>query len=116
MSLRQTAPWSSRFAPLPSAFLVVAVVIVPLIVLVVETVDDPWSVWSRPGVTGAVWFSIWQGALSTIITLAVGLVPTWILARFPVRGRPILMAVFTAPFVLPTVVVGAAFLALLPTS
>ncbi|NBU56102.1 MAG: iron ABC transporter permease [Acidimicrobiia bacterium] len=116
VSLRQTAPWSSRFAPLPSAFLVVAVVIVPLIVLVVETVDDPWSVWSRPGITGAVWFSVWQGALSTVITLAVGLVPTWILARFPVRGRPILMAVFTAPFVLPTVVVGAAFLALLPTS
>ncbi len=108
--------WSPSLGPAPSALLITAVVIVPLAVLVVETVDDPWSVWSRPGVSRAVWFSIWQGALSTFITLGVGLVPTWILARYQVRGHPMLMAVFTAPFVLPTVVVGAAFLAVLPAS
>jgi thiamine transport system permease protein len=107
---------TQRLAPIPSALLVTAVVLVPLIVLVVETVDDPWSVWSRPGVGRAVWFSVWQGALSTLATLAIGLVPTWILARHPVRGRRFLMALFTVPFVLPTVVVGAAFLALLPSS
>jgi len=107
---------TSRLCTAPGVSLVVAVVIVPLVVLVTETVNDPWSVWSRPGVTRAVWFSIWQGALSTVITLVVGLVPTWILARYPVRGRSVLMAVFTTPFVLPTVVVGAAFLALLPSS
>lgn len=111
-----SSAWSPRLSPIPSALLVTAVVLVPLVVLVVETVDDPWSVWTRPGVGRAVWFSIWQGALSTLITLAIGLVPTWVLAHYPVRGRSILMAVFTAPFVLPTVVVGAAFLAVLPTS
>jgi thiamine transport system permease protein len=100
----------------PGAAIVVAVTLIPLVVLVVETVDDPVSVWSRSGVRDAVWFSVWQGLLSTALTVIVGLVPTWILARHRVRGHRVLLAVFTVPFVLPTVVVGAAFLALLPDS
>ena len=63
------------------------------------------------------WFTTWQAAVSTVLTLVVGLLPG-------VRARPAtasagaapLMAVTTVPFVLPTVVVGAAFLALLPQS
>lgn len=116
MTGRSTLPWTSRLASLPSAALVAAVVIVPLVILVTETVDDPLSVWSRPGVGRAAWFSVWQGALSTVATVAIGLVPTWVLARHRVRGRSFLMAIFTVPFVLPTVVVGAAVLAVLPSS
>lgn len=98
----------------PGVLLVVTATLIPLVVLVVQTVDDPFTVWSRPGVASAVWFSVWQGLVSAVITVTVGLVPTWILARHRVRGRRFLLAVFTVPFVLPTVVVGAAFLALLP--
>ena len=100
----------------PGAALVVVATLIPLVVLVVQTVDDPFSVWSRPGVADAVRFSIGQGLLSAVLTVAVGLVPTWILARHRVRGHRVLLAAFTVPFVLPTVVVGAAFLALLPDS
>lgn len=96
--------------------IVVGATLIPLVVLVVETVDDPFSVWSRPGVRDAVWFSVWQGLLSAALTVMVGLIPTWVLARHRVRGHRFLLAVFTIPFVLPTVVVGAAFLALLPDS
>jgi thiamine transport system permease protein len=103
-----------RIGAAPGAGLVVVATLIPLGVLVVETVDDPVSVWSKPGVADAVWFSIWQGLLSAVLTVVVGLVPTWILARHRVRGHRVLLAVFTVPFVLPTVVVGAAFLALLP--
>ncbi|MEN9803977.1 MAG: hypothetical protein RIS41_824 [Actinomycetota bacterium] len=103
-----------RIGAAPGAGLVVVTTLIPLLVLVVETVDDPLSVWSRPGVVDAVWFSVWQGALSATLTMVIGLVPTWILARHRVRGHRFLLATFTVPFVLPTVVVGAAFLALLP--
>ncbi|MEY3681013.1 MAG: hypothetical protein RL547_1626 [Actinomycetota bacterium] len=105
-----------RLPTIPGLLLVAVATLVPLVVLVIETVDDPRSVWSRPGVADAAWFSVWQGLLSTSLTVAIGLVPTWILARRRVRGRRFLLAVFTVPFVLPTVVVGAAFLAVLPTS
>jgi thiamine transport system permease protein len=63
---------------------------------------------------GIVWFTAWQAAASTVLTLVVGTLPAYVLARYSFRGRRMLMAATTVPFVLPTVVVGAAFLALLP--
>ncbi|MCU1368160.1 MAG: putative thiamine transporter permease protein [Ilumatobacteraceae bacterium] len=62
------------------------------------------------------WFTAWQAAISTAATVVVGLVPAWLLARYEFVGRRWLTALITVPFVLPTVVVGAAFLALLPRS
>ncbi|MEY2445428.1 MAG: thiamine transport system permease protein, partial [Ilumatobacteraceae bacterium] len=62
------------------------------------------------------WFTAWQALVSTVLTLIAGLLPAYVLARYSFRGRRLLMAVTTVPFVLPTVVVGAAFIALLPAS
>ncbi|MGD9703494.1 MAG: ABC transporter permease [Acidimicrobiia bacterium] len=61
-----------------------------------------------------VWFTFWQAAVSTVLTVVVGLVPAYVLARFRFAGRRTVLALVTVPFVLPTVAVGAAFLALLP--
>ncbi|MEY2416899.1 MAG: thiamine transport system permease protein [Ilumatobacteraceae bacterium] len=65
---------------------------------------------------GIIWFTVWQAFASTVLTLVVGLLPAYVLARYSFRGRRLMMAATTVPFVLPTVVVGAAFLALLPNS
>ena len=62
------------------------------------------------------WFTTWQAIVSTALTIAIGLVPAWVLSRYEFRGRRAITALVTVPFVLPTVVVGAAFLALLPAS
>ena len=62
------------------------------------------------------WFTTWQALVSTVATIAIGLIPAWLLARYEFTGRRALTALVTVPFVLPTVVVGAAFLALLPDS
>lgn len=61
-----------------------------------------------------VWFTLCQAVVSTAVTVAVGLLPAFVVARFDFRGRSALVGVLTAVFVLPTVVMGAAFLALLP--
>ena len=53
---------------------------------------------------------------STVATLAIGLFPAWAISRFTFPGRRLLSGALTAVFVLPTVVVGAAFVALLPDS
>jgi len=63
-----------------------------------------------------VWFTLWQAVASTAITIALGLLPAAAVARFDFRGRSLLIGLLTAVFVLPTVVMGAAFLALLPDS
>jgi thiamine transport system permease protein len=67
-----------------------------------------------PGVGAVLWFTAWQAVVSTLLTLAVGFVPAYLLGRYRFPGRRALLALVTVPFMLPTVVVGAAFLALLP--
>jgi thiamine transport system permease protein len=60
-----------------------------------------------------IWFTTWQAALSTALTLALGLPVAYVFARFQFPGKTLLRALTTIPFVLPAVVVAAAFLALL---
>jgi thiamine transport system permease protein len=59
------------------------------------------------------WFSTWQALLSTALTLAIGLPAAYVFARYDFLGKPLLRAIATVPFVMPTVVVAAAFKALL---
>jgi len=58
------------------------------------------------------WFTLWQAALSTALTLLVALPGAYVVARYRFRGRALVRALVVVPFVLPTVVVGSAFLAL----
>jgi thiamine transport system permease protein len=59
------------------------------------------------------WFTIWQALLSTAFAVVLGLPLAFVLARYRFRGRSLVESLLVVPFVLPTVVVGAAFLALL---
>ena len=66
-----------------------------------------------PIVRKALGFTIWQATLSTLITLLIGLPGAFLLARYDFRGKSLLQALAGIPFVLPTLVVAAAFFALL---
>ncbi len=59
------------------------------------------------------WFTIWQAALSTLLTLSLALPGAYVFARYHFPGKNLLRAVTTIPFVLPTIVVANAFTALL---
>lgn len=82
-------------------------------------VDGHWrlgrigEVLTDPAVLDILWFTAWQAAASTALTLAVALPGAYVFARFAFPGKRLLRAVVTVPFVLPTVVAGSAFLALL---
>ncbi len=67
----------------------------------------------RPSTAEVVRFTLWEATLSTALTLAVGLPLAQVLSRHRFRGRGLLQAVLVVPFVLPTVVVAAAWTALL---
>jgi thiamine transport system permease protein len=66
-----------------------------------------------PSLRHVLWFTIWQAAVSTALTLLVALPGAYVVSRYRFRGRSVVRALVTVPFVLPTVVVGAAFVALL---
>ncbi|GHF49260.1 iron ABC transporter permease [Streptomyces mashuensis] len=81
--------------------------------------DGQWQlgrvgdVLTDPAIGHVLWFTTWQAAASTALTLLVALPGAYVFARLDFPGKGVLRAVVTVPFVLPTVVAGSAFLALL---
>jgi len=81
-------------------------------------VDGAWQlgrigeVLAQSDIRHVLWFTTWQALASTALTLLIALPGAYVFARFDFPGRQVLRAVVTVPFVLPTVVVGTAFLAL----
>ena len=77
-----------------------------------------WSaltrVFGEPVIWRVAWFTCWQAAASTALTLAAAAPITYALSRFSFRGRHAVLALVGVPFVLPTVVVAVAFQATLP--
>ncbi len=67
----------------------------------------------RPSLRGAIWFTLWQATASTLATLMIAMPAAYVFARFAFPGKSFFRAAITVPFVLPTVVVGAAYLAML---
>ena len=61
----------------------------------------------------ALGFTFWQAILSTIFTLAIGLPGAYLFAHYNFRGKSLLQALTGIPFLMPTLVVAAAFNALL---
>ena len=72
----------------------------------IESLLSPWG-WQVLG------FTVWQAALSTLLTLLFGLPAAYLLGRYEFRGKALVRALSGIPFVMPTLVVAAAFNALL---
>jgi thiamine transport system permease protein len=108
---------------LPLAFLALFYVYPLLSILRVSFSEDP--VLGGGGLSAAgsallqgsfwsvAWFTTWQAALSTLLTVLAGLPMAYVFATYRFRGKSLLHALLTIPFVMPTVVVASAFLALL---
>jgi thiamine transport system permease protein len=66
---------------------------------------------------GYIWrvlgFTLWQALLSTLLTLLLGLPGAYVFARYAFPGKAFVRALAGVPFVMPTVVVAAAFAALI---
>lgn len=81
-----------------------------------ERVWDPSPLkrlFSTPYFLRVLWFTTWQAALSTLLALVTAVPAALVFARYRFFGKRLLQALTTVPFVLPTVVVAAAFQALL---
>jgi thiamine transport system permease protein len=58
-------------------------------------------------------FTVGQAGLSTLLTLLAGMPAAYVFAHYEFRGKSLLRALTTIPFVMPTMVVAAAFSAFL---
>ncbi|MBA2283261.1 MAG: iron ABC transporter permease [Acidimicrobiia bacterium] len=66
----------------------------------------------EPATRSVLRFTLVQALASTVVTLVVALPAAWVLGRIDFRGKAAYRVAVTVPFVLPTVVVSAAMLAL----
>jgi thiamine transport system permease protein len=105
---------------LPLAFLAYFFVYPLMTVLVTGFMSDGnfdlaamQTVLGRRALLNVAWFTLWQATASTLLTIVVALPAAGVMARYDFPGKRLLRAAIVVPFVLPTVVVGSAFLALL---
>lgn len=83
------------------------------------TTDGRWDlgnvskVFTTSSTLRILWFTAWQAALSTILALALALPAAYVFTRYRFPGKSLIQSLIAVPFVLPSVVVAAAFSALL---
>ncbi|CAB4897085.1 unannotated protein [freshwater metagenome] len=96
---------------------VLVMIALPVLAVLLRAVR-PDGVWSSEAVTRILgsprtWrliaVTIAQALVSCAFTVAVGVPVAWVLSRFRFAGRSLIRTLATVPFVLPTVVIGAAF-------
>ena len=78
-----------------------------------SSTDSWWSALSSTVTWRVTWFTFWQAAVSTLLTLIIGLPGAYLMARYRFRGKSLLLALSSISFVMPTLVVAMAFNALL---
>ncbi len=110
--------WSLLAYGLPLGFLAVFFLF-PLAAIVERGLSSDGGasaldVLTDPVTREVLWFTFWQAAISTVLTVAAALPASYVLGRYDFRGRSTVRALVVVPFVLPTVVVALALLAVLP--
>lgn len=108
--------WLLTLIAAPPAIFLAVFYVWPFVTLIGRAISAGavGETFGRSSTWKVLWFTTWQAIASTVITLIVGLAPTWAVSRFEFVGRRLFLSLLTAVFVLPTVVVGAAFVAVLP--
>jgi thiamine transport system permease protein len=64
---------------------------------------------TEPKTLEVIWFTLWQAAVSTIVTLVIAIPGAYLLYRKSFPGQRFIKALITVPFVLPSIVVAVGF-------
>jgi len=117
---KQKGNWTALLFWIVPVLFLLAFYFYPLIQVAWRSLIQPGSI-SEFGLSNlrtawrSVRFSFWQAFLSTAVTAFIGLPAAYLFGRFKFPGRNALRIASTLPFILPTVVVAAAFNALIGT-
>lgn len=67
-------------------------------------------------IRNVVWFTTWQSLVSTAFALVIALPLAFVTANFKFKAQRLTTSLVSVPFILPSIVVGVAFLQILPNS
>ena len=108
---RSTSKW---LAVLPVVVMLMFVVAPTLNIFKISLDFKSFAIITAPATRNVVWFTTWQAAISTVLVIFFAFPIAAIIANFDFFGRRALISLISVPFILPTVVVGVAFLEFLP--
>lgn len=101
---------------LPTIFVLVFV-IVPVANIFGKTFRDvSLSLLRSSTIHEIIWFTTWQALVSTVIALALAAPVAFCVANFRFYGQRLVTSLTGIPFILPSIVVGVAFLGVLPST
>ncbi len=103
-------------AALPIA-VICAFVVAPVVNIFVSSLQlDSLNLLRSETIRKVVWFTTWQALASTAVALLVALPIAFCTANFRFASQRFTTSLITMPFILPSIVVGAAFLQILPNN
>ncbi len=109
-NLRRILPWLASFIFLGVFFFLP---LARILALGVGVFSPTFGAQFIPRVLRVLGFTFYQAALSTLLTMVLGLPVSYLFARFEFPAKSFFRALTAIPFMLPTVVVAAGFTALL---
>ena len=103
-------------AVLPTVFVFTFVVMPVGNILFTSLKFESLKILKSETILNVVWFTTWQAIISTIASLVIALPIAAVIANFKFRSQRLIISLISVPFILPSIVVGAAFLQVLPNS
>ncbi len=109
----QKRSWLLWFIPLIFLGLFFLYPLTAIFNLALRSTGQGWTSFPWQRVGSILGFTIFQAALSTFLTILVGLPAAFLFGRYDFKGKKIFRILSTLPFILPTVVVAAGFNAII---
>jgi len=100
----------------PIAITFVFVVIPVLNIFVSSLQFESLNLLRTEAIRDVVWFTTWQALVSTAIALTIALPLAFVMANFKFKAQRLTASLISLPFILPSIVVGVAFLQILPSN
>ncbi len=94
-----------------------AFVVAPVLNIFVSSLQfESLNLLRTQAIRNVVWFTTWQSLVSTALALTVALPLAFVTANFKFKAQRLTTSLISLPFILPSIVVGVAFLQILPNN
>ena len=92
-----------------------AFVVTPVLNIFVSSLQfESLNLLRTEAIRNVVWFTTWQSLVSTAVALTVALPLAFVTSNFKFKAQRLTTSLISMPFILPSIVVGVAFLQILP--
>ena len=98
-------------------FFIFAFIVAPVLNIFVSSLQfESLNLLRTDAIRNVVWFTTWQSLVSTALALTVALPLAFVTANFKFKAQRLTTSLISMPFILPSIVVGVAFLQILPNN